>query len=274
VIGKLPVSAIDTGMVLKVIEPIWPTTTETANRVRNRIETILDWAAVRGYRSGDNPARWKAHLSEVLPARAALRKTRNHPALPFTELPGFLAQLRSRAGIAAKALEFLILTAARTGEAVGARWQEIDFNTATWTIPAGRMKGGREHRVPLAPRTVELLKALPIEDDNPFLFIASPGRGLSSVACAQVLQRMGHAKTITVHGFRSSFSDWAHEQTTFPNHVIEMALAHSVGSGVERAYRRGDLFNKRRKLMAAWASYCSSTPVKSGAVVVPLRQAQ
>jgi integrase len=271
VIGKLPVSAIDTSLVLKVIEPIWPTTTETANRVRNRIETILDWATVRGHRSGDNPARWRGHISEVLPARAALRKTNHHPALPFNDLPAFLVALRGRAGIAARALEFLILTAARTGEVVGARWEEIDFGTATWTIPAGRMKGGREHRVPLAPRAVELLKSMFVEEGNPFVFIGSPGRGLSSVALAQVLQRMGLGKAITVHGFRSTFSDWAHEQTAFANHVIELSLAHTVGSGVERAYRRGDLLDKRRKLLEAWSEYCSAP--KAAGEVIALRKA-
>jgi integrase len=272
VIGKLPISAIDTGLVLKVIEPIWPTTTETANRVRNRIETILDWATVRGYRSGDNPARWKGHLGEVLPARAALRKTNHHPALPFTELAGFLAELRCRVGVAAKALEFLILTAARTGETVGARWDEIDLTNAVWSIPAHRMKGGREHRVPLSAASAALLESLPTEDGNPYLFINGYGRGLSAVALAQVVQRMGRTG-ITVHGFRSTFRDWAAERTNYPNHVVEQALAHKIGSGVEAAYRRGDLLDKRRKLMDAWAAYCESAPTKAAGEVVPLRAA-
>jgi integrase len=227
---------------------------------------------VRGHRSGDNPARWKGHISEVLPARSSLRKTIHHPAMPFAELPAFLVALRSRQGVSAQAFEFLILTAARTNEVVGAQWDEIDFATATWTVPAARMKAGREHRVPLAPPAVALLRSLLTEEGNPFVFISAPGRGLSAVALAQVLQRMDRA-SVTVHGFRSTFSDWAHEQTAFANHVIELSLAHTIGSGTERAYRRGDLFDKRRKLMEVWANYCATVPTKAVGEVVPIRVA-
>jgi integrase len=253
-LGQLPVGAIDTGLVLQVLEPIWKTKTETASRVRGRIESVLDWATVRGYRSGDNPARWKGHLAEVLPARSQIAKVAHHPALPYAELPGFMRILRQRPGSAARALEFCILTAARTGEVIGAKWNEIDLKAATWTIPAGRMKGSREHRVPLSPRAITLLRALPREDGNEFVFLGSSA-GISDMAMTAVLRRMERGD-ITVHGFRSTFSDWAHEQTPFPKVVIDMALAHVIGDKVEAAYRRGDLFAKRRQLMQAWAKYC------------------
>jgi integrase len=273
VLGKLPVAAIDTSLILKVLEPIWPTITETASRVRGRIEAVLNWATVRGYRSGENPARWKGHLAEVLPARGKIAKIEHHAALAFDALPAFAAALRTREGIAARALEFTILTAARTGEVIGATWDEIDLETKTWTVPAGRMKAGKEHRVPLSDRAVELLKALPREDRNPFVFIGSRERsGLSNMAMTTVLRRMG-ADDITVHGFRSTFRDWAAERSSFPNHVVEMALAHGIENKVEEAYRRGDLFAKRRQLMAAWAKYTSSTPAKAGDNVVAMRSA-
>lgn len=268
-IGQLPVAAIDTGLVLKVVEPIWQDKTTTANRVRGRIEAVLDWATVRGYRSGDNPARWAGHLAEVLPARGQIARVIHHPALPFVELPAFLALLRDREGIAARGLEFTILTAARTGEVIGARWSEII--DATWTIPAGRIKGGREHRVPLSDRALEILQALPRERGNPHVFIGTrAGTGLSSMAMPAVLARMGK-DDITVHGFRSTFRDWAAERTGYANHVVEMALAHSVGNKVEAAYRRGDLFEKRRQLMELWAKYCSTTTLAATAEVVTLR---
>jgi integrase len=223
VLGTLPVASIDTGLVLKCIEPIWSAKTETASRVRGRIESVLDWSTVRGYRSGDNPARWKGHLDQVLPARGTIAKVAHHPALPYTELPVFMADLRGRDGVAARALEFTILTAARTGEVVGARWDEIDTASATWTIPAGRMKGSREHRVPLSPRAVELLEEVYREDGNDYVFIGSQrGGSLSNMAMTATLKRMGRAD-ITVHGFRSTFRDWAAERTNFPNHVVEMA---------------------------------------------------
>jgi integrase len=266
-LGKLSVAAIDTGLVLKVIEPIWQDKTETANRLRGRIESVLDWATVRGYRQGDNPARWKGHLAEVLPARGDIAPHQHHRALPFVAVPDFMVQLATREGMGARALELTILTAARTGEVIGARWSEFDLKAKLWTIPPGRMKGHREHRVPLSDRAVAILKALPREAD--FVF---PGRhkgiAISNMAMAELLKRMGR-RDATVHGFRSAFRDWAAERSNFQNHVIEMALAHVIGDKVEAAYRRGDLFEKRRKLMEAWAAYCS-TPQRD-ATVTPIR---
>jgi integrase len=270
-LGKLAVADVDLGSVLEVLEPIWATKTETASRVRGRIEAVLDWAAVRKLRSGDNPARWKGHLQHVLPARARLAKPKHHAALPYAEVPAFMAALRQRDGIAARALEFTILTAARTGEVTGARWDEIDLAEKTWTVPSARMKGSREHRVPLTDRAIEILTSTPKEDGNAFVFIGPRARGLSNMAMAAVLRRMDQEE-VTVHGFRSAFRDWAAETTAFPNHVVEMALAHTVGNKVEAAYRRGDLFGKRRRLMAEWAKYCTSLPAeKVGPTVVPMR---
>lgn len=269
--GKLSVAAIDTALVMKCLEPIWNTKTETASRVRGRIEAVLDWATVRGYRTGDNPARWKGHIAELLPSRERIQKTVHHAALPFAALPDFMAALAARGGPAAKALEFTILTAARTGEAVGARWEEININEKVWTVPGGRIKGGKEHRVPLSDRALALLRALPTEKGNPFVFLGpQKGGGLSHMAMNRVLMRMGH-EDITVHGFRSTFRDWAAERTNYHNHVVEMALAHVVGSKVEAAYRRGDLFDKRRHLMEAWADFATQ-PAPVAGDVVPLHR--
>jgi integrase len=261
------VGSVDTPAVLRVLEQhvdeergspagqFWASRPTTANRVRGRIESVLDWATVRGHRTGDNPARWKSHLDQVLPGRGQIAKVEHHPALPYSELSALTAALALRPGTAARALHFLILTAARTGEVIGARWSEVDLKNKVWTIPAGRMKMRREHRVPLSPAAVALLRSLPTEDHNDFVFIGSgSGSGLSDMAMAAVLRRMGHT-SITVHGFRSTFRDWAAEVSAFPNHVVEMALAHAIGDKVEAAYRRGDLFEKRRKLMAAWAEF-------------------
>jgi integrase len=258
-LGKLAVGDVDLGSVLEVLEPIWPTKTETASRVRGRIEAVLDWAAVRNLRTGENPARWRGHLEHVLAARAGLAKPKHHAALAYSELPAFMAALRLRDGIAARALEFAILTAARTGEVIGAKWVEIDLEAKTWLVPADRMKAGREHRVPLSDRAVEILKSIPTEKGNPFVFEGPRAGGLSNMAMASVLRRMNRAQ-ITVHGFRSSFRDWAAETTAYANHVVEKALAHTVGDKVEAAYRRGDLFEKRRKLMTEWGRYCATTP--------------
>ena len=216
---------------------------------------------MRNYRSGDNPARWRGHLEHVLPAKSKVAKPTHHAALPYAELPAFMAALRERDGTAARALEFTILTAARTGEVIGARASEIDLNAATWIVPQGRMKGGREHRVPLSQRALELLRDLPTEDGNEFVFIGPrSGAGLSNAALAATLKRMGY-DTITTHGFRSTFMDYCHEQTSYPKVVIDMALAHTVGDKVEAAYRRGDLFNKRKQLAEAWAKFATSPPV-------------
>jgi integrase len=273
VIGRLPVAMVDTGLVLKCVEPIWKTKPPTANRVRGRIENVLDWAAVRGFRTGDNPARWKGHLAEVLPGRGKIHKTNHHAALPYADIPKFMATLRAREGgtssanIVQRALEFTILTAARTSETIGATWLEIDFRAKTWTIPAGRIKAAREHRVPLSDRALELLRALPREVDNPFVFIGGrQGGGLSDIAMLKLLDRMGRGD-ITAHGFRSTFRDWAAETTSYPNHVVEMALAHTIGSKVEAAYRRGDLFAKRVRLMAEWDKFCSTKPADAAEIV-------
>jgi len=269
-LGNMAVSAIDTPAVLRAIEPIWMEKTETASRVRGRIESVLDWCTVRGYRSGDNPARWKGHLSEVLPALSQVVKPVHHAALAYTAVPAFMAELRKREGVAARALEFAILSAARTGEVIGGKWGEVDLDGKTWTVPAGRMKGGKEHKVPLSERAIELLRGLPTEDGNGFVFLGPRGgSGLSNMAMTQVLKRLNRGD-VTVHGFRSSFRDWASETTNFPNHVVEMALAHVVGDKVEAAYRRGDLLVKRRQLAEAWSKYCTSPP-PAGAVL-PMRR--
>ena len=273
IIGRLPVADIDVSLVLKVIEPIWHDKTETANRVRRRIESVLDWTTVRGYRTGDNPARWKGYIENVLPPRGKIQKTIHHAALPFADLPAFMTALMQREGVAARALEFTILNASRTGEVIGATWAEIDLKERVWTIPPGRIKGGREHRVPLSDRAVELLQALPREADNPFVFIGPRQGGLSNMAMASVLGRMGRDDDITVHGFRSTFRDWAAERTSYPNHVVEMALAHVIGDKVEAAYRRGDLFEKRKRLMTDWAKYCCGRPSSLNNTIVSIRKA-
>ena len=260
----LPVQSIDTALVLKVLEPVWTAKPETAGRVRQRIESILDFARVRGHRDAENPARWRGHLDKLLPARAKVRAIEHHAALAYTELPSFLANLRTREAIAARALEFLILTAARTGEVIGARWNEIDLLDKTWTAPATRMKAHREHRVPLSPRALSILGELQAarqsDDRSGFVFQGSkPGTPLSNMAFLMLLRRMG-LDDLTVHGFRSTFRDWAAERTNYPNHVVEMALAHAVSDKVEQAYRRGDLFEKRRRLMQQWATFCTAAP--------------
>ncbi|MHC2108347.1 tyrosine-type recombinase/integrase [Methylobacterium sp. CM6246] len=256
VFGDLPVQAVDTGLVLKALEAIWNTKPETATRVRGRIESVLDWAATRGYRRGENPARWKGHLANLLPKRSKVRKVEHHPALPFKQVPEFMALVAAQPGTAAKLMAFTILTAARTGEALGARWSEIDIESGIWTVPAERMKAGSEHRVPLSAAALAILAEMRGLDAE-FVFPGGRrGKPLSNMAMLVLLRRMERAD-LTVHGFRSSFRDWASEATHFPSEVVEMALAHTVESKVERAYRRGDLFEKRRELTAAWAAHCS-----------------
>ncbi|MCJ2069170.1 integrase arm-type DNA-binding domain-containing protein [Methylobacterium sp. J-030] len=256
VFGDLPVQAVDTSLVLKALEAIWSTKTETATRVRGRIESVLDWAATRGYRRGENPARWKGHLQNLLPKRSKVRKVEHHAALPFKDVPAFMRTLEGQPGIPAKLMIFTILTAARTGEALGARWDEIDLEAAIWSVPAERMKAGAEHRVPLSTAALAILAEMQGLDDI-FVFPGSRrGKPLSNMAMLVLLRRMERAG-LTVHGFRSTFRDWASETTHFPSEVVEMALAHTVESKVERAYRRGDLFEKRRDLMDAWATWCS-----------------
>jgi integrase len=258
-IRAMPIDKIDTEAVLKVLQPIWERLPETAKRLRGRIEKVLDAAAVRGFRTGENPARWRGHLQNLL-ARPKTLSRGHHAALPYEQLPDFMAQLRARHSLAARALEFAILTACRSGEVRSARWDEIDLAKAVWVIPAGRMKAGKEHRVPLSDRAVALLMALQGTRTSDFIFPGtSSGKPLSGMAMAMQLRRM-KADDITVHGFRSTFRDWASENTTFPHEVCEQALAHAIGNKTEAAYRRGDLFEKRRKLMEAWAAYCEPKP--------------
>jgi integrase len=257
---RQPVDQIDTAAVLAVLKPIWTEKSETASRVRNRIEMVLDAAKAQGHRSGDNPARWKGHLDKLLPKRAKLTRG-HHAALPFADVAEFIRQLRQRPATAALALEFAILTAARSGEVRGATWREIDIAGALWTVPATRMKAGREHRVPLSPRAIELLKMVaPLGGDDPDAFVFPGPKGsetmLSDAAFSALLKRMGRDGELTPHGFRSSFRDWAGEMTNFPRDVAEMCLAHTVGDMTERAYRRGDALNKRRELIEAWGQYC------------------
>lgn len=267
VFGDHPVDAVDLELVLKVLQPIWTKKPETASRVRGRIETILDWAAVQKLRKGENPARWRGHLDHLLPARGKVRKVVHHAALAFSEIPGFMALLREQQGLAARALEFTILTAARTSETLDATWSEMDLKNMIWTIPATRMKAGKDHRVPLTTAVVALLRVVEKIRQNEFIFPGQKlGRPLSNMSMLQLLERM--ERDVTVHGFRSSFRDWAAEKTKFENHVVEMALAHAIGDAVEASYRRGELFDKRRKLMDAWGSYCTKS-VSAGAVVVP-----
>lgn len=257
-LGGLPIASVNTDLVLKVLEPIWLTRPETASRVRGRIESVLAWAAARGLREGENPARWKGHLDQLLAPRSKVQAIRHHAALPWPDVPAFMATLRSRDGIPARALEFTVLTAARTAEVIGATWSEIDLDAALWTVPASRMKAGREHRVPLAPAAVALLAALPRVEDAGGLVFPGPHRGkpLGPLAMLRLMNGSG----ATVHGFRSAFRDWAAETTDFPTEVCEMALAHTVKSAVERAYRRGDLLDRRRQLMAAWAAFVGGAP--------------
>ncbi len=251
-LGNLPAAEVDTAAVMGVLDPIWSNKPETANRIRGRIEAILAWATVRGLRTGANPAQWKNHLNQVLPPRNRIKKVTHHPALPVAEMNAFVSELRGQEGQAARALEFLILTATRTNEVIGARWSEIDFLNRIWIIPAERMKGGCEHRVPLSNSAINILQKRRGVSE-PYIFGGKNG-ALSNMALLALLRRMRHCN-ITVHGFRSTFRDWAAEQTDLAREVAEMALAHKVGSAVEAAYRRSDLLEKRRHLMEIWARF-------------------
>lgn len=265
-------AAVDVALVEKVLKPIWTKKTETASRVRGRIEAVLDWAKARGYRTGENPARWRGGLENLLPARSKVQRVQHHAALPYDQLGEFMAGLRTQRGEAARALEFTILTASRSGEVLGATWAEIDLGKGTWTIPATRIKAGREHRVPLSGRTLEILKAqAKRRDGSPFLFPGARKNGpLSGMAMLMLLRRMGRSD-LTAHGFRSTFRDWAAEQTAYSREVCEQALAHAISNKVEAAYRRGDLFEKRQRLMADWAKFCGT--VRKAGTVVRLRRA-
>jgi integrase len=271
VLGALPVQGISTRLVMDVLEPIWAKKPETAGRVRQRIESVLDWARVHGYREDENPARWRGHLDNLLPPQAKVARVVHHPALPYVETGSFMAALRTQEGVGAKALEFAILTAGRTGEVLGARWDEVDLDSKTWIIPAGRMKGEREHRVPLSAPAIAVVAALKQNRTGDHVFPGGKtGRPLSNMAMLVLLRRMNRSD-LTVHRFQSTFRDWAAERTAYPNEVVEMALAHAVGNKVEAAYRRGDLFEKRRRLMDDWAAFCES-PAVSGKVM-PIRGA-
>jgi integrase len=268
-LGELPVAAIDTPLVLRVVKPLWADKTVTAARVRGRIEAILGWATVHHYRSGDNPARWQGLLEHALPAQAKIAKTEHHAALPYTEVAPFMAKLQQDTSAAAKCLQFIVLTAARLVEATGATWAEIDFEARTWTVPATRMKGGREHRVPLSDAAMAVLEAMRAVRMSNFVFPGLLDGRPVGMRTVQDLVKIGGE--ITVHGLRSSFRDWAAERTSFPREVCEMALAHAIPDAVEAAYRRGDLFEKRRKLMNAWAAYCAKVEMDAGKVVALAR---
>ncbi len=270
VIGKLDVASVDTALVMKLLEPIWTEKNETASRVRGRIENVLDWAGARGYRQGDNPARWRGLLDKLLPKPTKVQKVSHHAALPYQQIGAFVADLRRRQGLSALCMEFTILTCARTGEAIGARWSEIDLENAVWMVPPERMKAEKEHRVPLTARALEILRELkPLNGE--FVFPGpKPEKPMSNMGMLQLLKRMDRPD-LTVHGFRSTFRDWAAEQTNFPSEMAEMALAHTVNNKVEAAYRRGDMFEKRRKMAEAWAKYCATLPAQGE--VVPIRGA-
>jgi integrase len=258
VIGKLPVSVVTVAHVKRILEPIWRTKTETAVRLRGRIESVLSWATVHGYRSGDNPARWRGHLDQLLPLPTKVSTPVHHAALPYAELPAFMVQLRAQQGLGARALEFAILTATRSGEVRGAEWAEIDIDQKIWTIPGTRMKAGKEHRVPISDAALEMLKTIAEKTDSDLVFASERGGKLSDMTLLAVLRRMN--LKVVPHGFRSTFRDWCAEQTEFTREVAEMSLAHAIGNKVEAAYRRGDLLEKRSELMHAWARYCLSSP--------------
>ncbi len=267
-IGKLGVRDITLAHVVKILETdnLWTVKTETASRLRGRIEAVLDWATVRGYRTGDNPARWKGHLDKLLPAPGKTKKVEHHAALPYAQIGAFMVDLRTRGGIAPRALEFAILTAARSGEVRGATWDELDLENGRWTVPASRMKAGKEHVIPLSAQALALLKALPRHTDNPLVFPAPRGGVLSDMTLGAVLKRMGRTD-LTAHGFRSTFRDWAGETTAYPREVIEHALAHQLKDKAEAAYARGTLLARRARLMADWAAYCDMKNSAGGEVV-------
>ncbi len=269
VIGGINVALVDTGLVLKVLEPIWKTKNETASRLRGRIESVLAWATTRGYRDGLNPARWKGHLDKLLVKPSAIQTVAHHAALPFREIGGFMRDLAKMEGFGARALEFAILTAARSGEVRGATWEEFDLDARVWTIPAERMKAGKEHRVPLSDAAMALLADMPLVGE--FVFPgARNGRPLSDMSLTAVLRRMERGD-LTAHGFRYTFRDWAGDVSNHPREVIEHALAHQLKDKAEAAYAHGTLFDKRRRLMGDWATYCE--PIQGDCDnVVPIRK--
>lgn len=270
VLGQLLVRDVKLSHVMQVLEPIWTNTTETAVRVRGRIESVLDWATARGLRNGENPARWRGHLDKLLPAPTKIKPRNHHPALPINEVGAFMVKLRQAEGMGARALEFTILTAARSGEVRGATWAEIDTAAKVWTVPADRMKAGKEHRVPLSEAALALLEALPRMAGTELVFPSPRGKVLSDMTLSAVLRRLD--VPAVPHGFRSTFRDWAAERTNYPRDVAEMALAHAIGDKVEAAYRRGDLFEKRARMMADWAAFLAR--VQTSANVIDLAAAR
>lgn len=274
IIGALRVQDIDTSLVMRVLAPIWHVKPETASRVRGRIESVIAWGTTTlKLRAGDNPARWDGNLDMLLPKRTKVAAVKHHAALPFAEIAAFVAQLKAQDGVAARALELLILTAARTGDVLGMQWAEVDMDHGVWVIPAARMKADREHRVPLSTRAMKILREMAALNCDGYVFPgAKEGKGLSNMAMTAVLRRMGRSD-ITVHGFRSTFRDWAAEVSNHQHEVAEMALAHLVGNKVEAAYRRGNLFKKRIKIMDDWARFCSGVQQSGKGNVVALRGA-
>lgn len=254
VIGKLMVSDVRQEHILSLLQPIWTTKTETASRLRGRLEQVLDWARVRGYRDGENPARWRGHLDKLLPQPKKIAKVEHFPALPVAEMPAFMAALREREGTGARALEFLALAAVRSNEVRNATWSEINLDEALWVIPASRMKASKEHRVPLSAPAVSLLRGLSRQAGTDIVFPGTKGQALSDMTLTAIMRRMGLKEV--PHGLRSTFRDWTSERTNYPREVAEMALAHTIGNKVEAAYRRGDLFEKRQQMMADWAAFC------------------
>jgi integrase len=266
--GRLPVQEVDTALVIKALEKIWHSTPETAARTRQRIEAVLAWATVRGYRNGENPARWSNHLAKLLPSRRELQPGKHFAAMPYRDVPGLVTTLRRRGGHNEKALELLILTACRRGEVLGARWDEIDFASKTWLIPPERMKSGKAHRVPLSDRAMAIIKEMQTVRRNEYVFPGVRRETITATPLRELLIRL--SLSVTVHGFRSSFRDWCAEQTNFAREVAEQALSHAVGDSVERAYARTDMLAKRRKLMEAWAAFLAK-PV-TGATITSLRR--
>lgn len=269
VIGALHVGDIQQGHILALLEPIWKTKTETASRVRGRVENVLDWAKVRGYRTGENPARWRGHLDKLLPAPKRITKVEHHPAVPVKQISDFYSALRERTGTAARALEFVLLTAARSGEARGATWAEIDLDTGMWVVPAERMKAKKEHRVPLSKAAVTLLKQLPRVEGNDLVFPAPRGTQLSDMSLTGVMRRMG--LHYVPHGLRSTFRDWVAECSNYPRELAERALAHTIANQAEAAYYRSDVLEKRRAMMQDWAKFVA-TPYSAPGKVVPLKR--
>ncbi|MBF6649532.1 integrase arm-type DNA-binding domain-containing protein [Methylobacter sp. BlB1] len=272
VIGETIIKDVDTALIMRVLQPIWLAKNETAGRLRGRMENILDWAAVQGFRAIENPARWKGHLDNLLASPGKVQKNSHFKALPYSEINPLILALRANGSVSAKALEFLILTAARTGEIIGACWDEIDFDNQLWIVPADRMKAGREHRIPLSSRAFDIIKEMHALKTNDAIF---PGRSkggfLSNAAMDKLLQQtLGF--DATVHGMRSTFRDWASERTAYPHEVCEMALAHTIRNQAEAAYRRGDLIEKRRLLMEDWLKFCETASDAAGADIIPIRK--